>query len=185
MRPRTLPLVAAALAFACVADEAPRGQPAAPAAIGAAPQHAPPIVATLAPAAEISETDFTTLRDPFVPTVVPTPPPPERGDVAFAESPVRTLRVTGTIAGGAGGKAIVADDSGETRVLAVGERVGKPEAAADGSLAEWRVDRVREGNVVLVREGGNERPKVVLGEVAGASKRRRSSAKVGGGSSRR
>jgi hypothetical protein len=77
----------------------------------------------------------------------------ERGErVAFAEVPITRLRVRGT-ATGVSPSAIVEDGGGQSRVLRVGDRVGPAMIDARGNLTEWEVDRVRNGNVVLVETG--------------------------------
>jgi hypothetical protein len=173
-----------ALTFACGADDVDVAvrQPLAVSAAALA-QPAPSSSAPELPKLSIAELDE--LRDPFAPKDEIQPPPPEREGVAFADSPVRSLKVSGTIDGVGDGKAIIADRDGETRVLSVGARIGQLEKTPDGLRGEWRIDSVRDGRVYLLREGGAMQAAIVLGEPAQSTGRKRSASKVGDRPSRR
>ena len=180
MSHRTGLLLVVALAFACAADDAPEA-PQTRAPRGPLVQQPAPATAS-APSASpdfaFDERELQTLRDPFQSTDDAVVPPVDRDAVAFSDTPVRALKVSGTVAGVGEGKAIIANAAGETRVLAVGERLGQLEKTADGGSAEWRIDSVRDGRVFLLRQGGTASVALVLGEAANPSGRKRSASTV-------
>jgi hypothetical protein len=176
--------VAVALSFGCAGDDAPPllEQPAtvagAPVALAQPSASAP-----LLPELTLAELDE--LRDPFEAEPQATLPPIEREGVAFADTPVRSLKVSGTIDGVGDGKAIIAGVDGETEVLSVGARIGQLEKTPDGMRGEWRIDSVRNGRVYLLRDGGAMQAAIVLGEPVAASGRKRSASKINDRPSRR
>jgi len=117
------------------------------------------------PSVPLREEDFTTTRDPFHPEGAVgsndetgcTPTERQRSErtatVAFGDEAVSSLVVRGTVSG-VDGHAIIADGRGSTRVIAVGSPIGRWTPDARGACREWRVDRVRDGEVVLAEVGG-------------------------------
>jgi hypothetical protein len=176
--------VVVALSFACASDDAPplleQSIPVASAPVTLAE---PTSSAPLRPLLTLAELDE--LRDPFETEPQATLPPIEREGVAFADTPVQTLKVSGTIDGVGDGKAIIRGADGETQVLSVGARIGQLEKTLDGKRGEWRIDSVRNGRVYLLREGGAMQAAIVLGEPVQASGRKRSASKISDRPSRR
>lgn len=136
-----------------------------------------PVVATVAAAAlpspvrmnltpeeraKAAEIDPSTLRDPFErpkDAAGPTPGEPaieaalreRNATVPFGETAVGDLVVRGTARGARDGYAIIADGAGKSEVVHVGSRIGR--ARVQGrEIIDWRVDRVKDGEVVLVEE---------------------------------
>ncbi|MFO0549369.1 MAG: hypothetical protein U0271_13335 [Polyangiaceae bacterium] len=98
--------------------------------------------------------ELDTLRDPFIATANATPLPPDddgrdRASVAFANTPISELKVRGTLLAGPDGRALLADASGKTQVVLTGALIGQRVRDQDGVVKQWRVDRIREGEVVL------------------------------------
>jgi len=181
MSHRTGLLLVVALAFACAGDDAPEAPQTVAGPRGPVLQQ-PALATASTPSASpdfaFDERELQTLRDPFQSTDDAVVPPVDRDAVAFSDTPVRALKVSGTVAGVGEGKAIIANAAGETRVLAVGERLGQLEKTADGGSAEWRIDSVRDGRVFLLRQGGTASVALVLGEAANPSGRKRSASTV-------
>jgi hypothetical protein len=71
--------------------------------------------------------------------------------VPFGDTSVAELVVRGTAHGSRDGYAIIADGRGRSAVVAVGSRIGRP-IVRGAEIIDWRVDRVRDGEVVLVEE---------------------------------
>ena len=93
------------------------------------------------------------LRDPFErPTGPVAPPPiPLRRTRRFA---VEDLKLIGVAGRGRDSHALLRDPTGRGWVVAPGELVGRPESRG-GALASWRVDRIREHDVVLALEAND------------------------------
>jgi type IV pilus assembly protein PilP len=69
--------------------------------------------------------------------------------------PIEQLRVVALVTNTPDPRAMLVDPSGKDYIVKVGELVGRPEpssTAGDDRTASYRVDRIREGDVVLVRE---------------------------------
>lgn len=150
---------------ACVASDAPAPLPPAATAPTASLVVTPPVTERTALTAEerahFDDVDPSTLRDPFRrPTELLAAPGEPRIEAAlrernatvpFGETAVDELVVRGTARDAGNGYAILADGSGKSEVVRVGSRVGR--ARVQGrEIVDWRVDRVRDGEVVLVEE---------------------------------
>lgn len=107
------------------------------------------------------DVDPGTLRDPFQRAEAPTEEGASNGlaealqrrraTVPFSETEVRELVVRGTVRGDRDGYAIIADAQGKSVVVPIGSRIGR--ATVRGSeIIDWRVHRVRDGEVVLVEQ---------------------------------
>lgn len=94
------------------------------------------------------------VRDPFVPGVEPVVDP-RRDHHLLDDRAVDELRLLGTVTGSRTPQAMVADPSGRGWVVEPGMRIGRVEIHGS-SVAFWRVDRIRAGDVVLVRDDGGE-----------------------------
>jgi type IV pilus assembly protein PilP len=119
------------------------------------------------PVRDIQERDFiesATNRDPFRDYadlfVVKTTGPDTKAitrEVLVSKYALEELKVIGIITGGAP-RAMVSDPSGLGWILRVGDYVGKPEVLHTGGAAgsdvpvNWRVDRIRDNDIVFVRE---------------------------------
>jgi len=142
---------------------------AGPAAVGAAgkkgaaePADLPPL-----PVPDINERDFLegpTNRDPFKsfadvfapkPTVADTAK--VQRDVLVAKYALEELKVNGIVSGAAA-RVLVTDPAGVGWVLRVGDFVGRSEVIRSGGTGggevavNWRLDRIRENDIVFVRE---------------------------------
>lgn len=149
----------------------PPGAPGAPAAApgkpggkqaAAVPSNLPPL-----PVRDIQERDFLespTSRDPFksyadIFAVKPSSIDASKitREVLIAKYALEELKVNGIITGGAP-RAMVTDPSGLGWILRVGDFVGRPEVLQSGGstgtdvAVNWRVDRIRENDIVFVRE---------------------------------
>lgn len=164
--PALAALSLAALLAGCAAETAPRpppsGQdapPASPAAESAdqAPTASRPLVEIPDRALEESADS----RDPFrPPAFVPTRP----GDSRLTRSrrfPLDELKLVGVVTRLGTPRAMLVDPRGHGWVVTPGELVGRPERVSDAQLGEieasWRVDRIRESDLVLVREDPEHR----------------------------
>ncbi|MFO0550279.1 MAG: pilus assembly protein PilP [Polyangiaceae bacterium] len=118
------------------------------------------------PVPDIQERDFLespTNRDPFqdYADVFSTKPVEVRQnniqrDVLVAKYALEELKIVGIVLGG-GARVLVTDPTGLGWVLRVGDFVGKAETiraggAGGGVAVNWRLDRIRENDVVFVRE---------------------------------
>jgi type IV pilus assembly protein PilP len=98
-------------------------------------------------------------RDPFhayAPAPGPGPGPKDARRKA-RRIPIDPLRVVALVTNTTEPRALLVDPSGKGYIVKVGELVGRPEpsgASGDDAYrtASYRVDRIREGDVVLVRE---------------------------------
>lgn len=102
-------------------------------------------------------------RDPF--RAEPTATPPPLRDTRARKSgrfSVDQLRLVGLATGTAEPRAVLLDPRGRGWIVGVGDLVGLPEAAGE-RLVSWQVDRIRGGEVVLLREdlGGTAATKVL------------------------
>jgi type IV pilus assembly protein PilP len=140
-------------ASSATAAEADAGAPAAPTA-------APP------PRVEFSENDFTESdrnRDPFrayasvIDTAIKKPTQHQR-EVILPQYSLDELRLVAIVTGGDYPRAMVVDPGGKGWVIKRGDWVGRPEVVhvggANGSdyQINWRVEKVRDGDVVFTRE---------------------------------
>jgi type IV pilus assembly protein PilP len=128
-------------------------------------------VATLAPPPiarmEFAENDFVESdrnRDPFR-TFIATFAPPESKRVAqnqraviLPQHSIDELRLVAIVTGGEYPRAMVVDPAGKGWVLKRGDYVGRPEIVHIGGAngadyqLNWRVDKVRDGDLVFLRE---------------------------------
>ena len=142
------------------------GQPGpggAPKAAGSAapgePDGLPPL-----PVIDFQERDFqesASNRDPFKdfsePSVVPQQDAPEQDkqDVLVNKYALEELKIVGIITGSAA-RVLVEDPTGLGWVLRVGDFVGREEGVRGGQgtnvPTRWRLDRIRENDVVFIRE---------------------------------
>lgn len=124
---------------------------------------APPPLARM----EFAENDFVESdrnRDPFR-TYVATFAPPERQRVAqnqravlLPQFSIDELKLVAIVTGGDFPRAMVIDPAGKGWVLKRGDFIGRPEIVHIGGAngadyqLNWRVDKVRDGDVVFLRE---------------------------------
>jgi type IV pilus assembly protein PilP len=148
---------------------APAGGPGAPAAPGAPgdakaaqagePEGLPPL-----PVVDFQERDFQESpinRDPFrnfsEPAEVKSPDeqPKDKGEVLVANYALEELKIVGIVTGSVG-RVLVQDPTGLGWVLRVGDFVGREEGGRSGSsttsATHWRLDRIRDNDVVFIRE---------------------------------
>lgn len=140
-------------------------KPAAPvvAAPPPAPVLAPPPIARM----DFAEADFVESdrnRDPFR-TFIATFAPPESKRVAqnqraviLPQFSIDELKLVAIVTGGEYPRAMVVDPGGKGWVLKRGDFVGRPEIVHIGGAngadyqLNWRVDKVRDGDLVFLRE---------------------------------
>lgn len=139
-------------------------KPVAAAAVpDAGPSLAPPPIARM----DFAENDFVESdrnRDPFR-TFIATFAPPESKRVAqnqraviLPQFSIDELKLVAIVTGGDYPRAMVIDPGGKGWVLKRGDFVGRPEVVhiggANGSdyQLNWRVDKVRDGDLVFLRE---------------------------------
>jgi type IV pilus assembly protein PilP len=163
MKRLLLPALLLALA-AC--DDKPKPPPPvsrAPAAAAAAPSSSAP---TVVRAAEYSENDFVESernRDPFRTYVAAIAPDRPRAnvnqrEVLLTEYAIDELRLVAIVLGGDQPRAMFIDPTGRGHVIYRGKFLCKPEIVRIGGAngpeyqLNWRVDRIRDGDVVLIRE---------------------------------
>ena len=136
---------------------------AAPVVPDAGPALAPPPIARM----EFAENDFVESdrnRDPFR-TFIATFAPPESKRVAqnqravvLAQYSIDELKLVAIVTGGDYPRAMVVDPGGKGWVLKRGDFVGRPEIVHIGGAngadyqLNWRVDKVRDGDLVFLRE---------------------------------
>ena len=113
---------------------------------------------------EFSESDFVESernRDPFRPFANVNKggikPPPNQRRVKLQNSNVDELKLIAIVLGGDVARAMFVDGKGKGHVLYRGDYLGRPELVRVGATGpeyqlNWRVDRIREGDVVLLRE---------------------------------
>ncbi len=133
-------------------------KPAGSAAPGE-PDGLPPL-----PVIDFQERDFqesSSNRDPFKdfsePFAAPQPEQPqqEKQDILVSKYSLEELKIVGIITGSAA-RVLVQDPTGLGWVLRVGDFVGREEGVRGGQgtnvPTRWRLDRIRENDVVFIRE---------------------------------
>lgn len=166
-------LVATSLAIGCspdkVIDSATRGPSATGTATAVADAGAAPATAaTTLPRMEFSENDFVESdrnRDPFRSYVsIFTPEPNKRlvqgpqREVLLPQYSLDELKLVAIVTGGDYPRAMVVDPQGKGWVIKRGDWIGRPEivhiGGANGSdyPINWRVSKVRDGDIVFTRE---------------------------------
>jgi type IV pilus assembly protein PilP len=155
----SIPVLVAVLA-GCSSAPAPAPMGTAPAAYGTAPALAATEAAEQAPPRmpvdenALNESDRS--RDPFRASQVTAPPPPRDTIVRKSRNfSVEELQLVGVVTRLAEPRAMLVDPRGKGWIVGVGDVVGRAEivhgATADRTT-NWRVDRIRERQVVLVRD---------------------------------
>lgn len=95
-------------------------------------------------------------RDPFRAFDAAKPlPPTDKRPRKSKHYALDELRLVGLVTSTTPPRAMLLDPAGKGWVVTTGELVGKPEEVRSGGeviVASWRVDRIRSGDVVLVRE---------------------------------
>jgi type IV pilus assembly protein PilP len=146
-----------------VQDKPPATPPGASASAAPAPAPAP------IPRREFAEADFTETersRDPFRPYARKFAEEAKRSvrsqrQVLLAEYSVDDLKLIGIVTRLEPARAMLVDPTGKGHVVRRGDFVGRADvvqlAGATGASYElnWRLDRIRDGDVVLVREDPN------------------------------
>jgi type IV pilus assembly protein PilP len=144
----------------------PEGSAAPAVASAAAPKAAP---ASIPPRREFPEAEFTETersRDPFRSYSMKFAEENKgalksQRQVVLAEFAVDDLKLIGIVTRIAPARAMLVDPTGKGHVVRRGDFVGRADvvqlAGASGSTYElnWRLDRIRDGDVVLVREDPN------------------------------
>jgi type IV pilus assembly protein PilP len=147
----------ALLVLACSTDRVTPPAPAEAAAPVAIVAPAP-VVVPIARPSEVSPPTVATVdsRDPFVPTQIVTAPPARddrpRKSKRFA---IEELKLVGIVSSTDAPRAMLVDPRGKGWVVTRGELLGRAEVIHDGDgdhRVSWRVDRIRDSEVVLVRE---------------------------------
>ena len=145
----------------CAADrvsQAPAPPPAARAipTVGAGP-------VTAERGVSFKENDFAendSNRDPFraFTSIVNTPPPPNQLSPVLPQYAIDELKLVAIVLGGEYPRAMVTEPNGKGWVVKKGDYIGRPDVVHQGGSngtdyqVNWRVDRVREGELVLARE---------------------------------
>jgi type IV pilus assembly protein PilP len=167
MRPQLAAvLLGAWLPMAAACGETTKSTPPPPAS--RAPSAASANAAPLAPelkGPEYTENDFVDNdhnRDPFrsflLQNQTVTKPLLNQRKVELAQYSVVELRLVGIVTGGEQARAMFVDPSGKGTVVYRGTFICRPEAVHVGGSngpeyqLNWRVDRIREGDVVIIRE---------------------------------
>ncbi|HSO34451.1 MAG TPA: pilus assembly protein PilP [Labilithrix sp.] len=155
----------------CSADKALQAANTGSTTAAPPPTAAPAPTATLAPPPiarmDFAENDFVESdrnRDPFR-TYVATFAPPERQRVTqnqravvLPQFSIDELRLVAIVTGGDYPRAMVVDPGGKGWVLKRGDFVGRPEVVHIGGAngadyqLNWRVEKVRDGDLVFLRE---------------------------------
>jgi type IV pilus assembly protein PilP len=159
------------LALAGCEDEVvqDRANPALAAGSAAAKAAPAPASAAPPPRREFPEAEFTETersRDPFRPYAKKFAEEAKRSvrsqrEVLLAEFSVDDLKLIGIVTRLEPARAMLVDPSGKGHVVRRGDFVGRADvvqlAGASGATYElnWRLDRIRDGDVVLVREDPN------------------------------
>ncbi len=165
----TLALVAAPLAFAC--NSAPRptasSSSAPPPPVRTAPSASASAssVAVASKATEYAENDFVESdrnRDPFRSFLAQnqstSKPTVNQRKVELAQYSLDELKLVAIVQGSDRARAMFIDPSGKGTVVYKGTFVGRPEVVHVGGnngpeyQLNWRVDRIRDADVVLIRE---------------------------------
>lgn len=118
----------------------------------------------IATAPPLTEADFTRTdanRDPFfsyMEVIKPPPPSQERRAQALADQySLDELKLVGIVTGNTAPRAMFIDPHGKGWIVGLGQLLGRAETVrAGGQSAEyelnWKVDRIRENDVVFIRE---------------------------------
>jgi type IV pilus assembly protein PilP len=163
---RSLALVPALALAACSSAPTSSSVASSQAAL-AAPPAAPALQAEVRAAARFDEqalADAAQGRDPFrAEPPASLPPLPDVRPRKSRHFSVDQLRLVGLATGTAEPRAVLVDPRGKGWVVTAGDLVGRPEAVGAERVASWRVDRIRGGEVVLVRDdlGGPAATKVL------------------------
>jgi type IV pilus assembly protein PilP len=142
------------------------GQGAAPVVDRKAQVATPTADAGVTPRLELQESEFSESersRDPFrayVATFVDESRTQTRSqrEVVMEDFSIDDLRLIGIVTGGVEPRAMLVDPRGNGHVIRRGQFIGRAEVVQSESKGNkayeinWRVDKVREGDVVLVRE---------------------------------
>lgn len=153
------------LLVACEDEVAVGGQPvvATPVAVGAAAVAAP----TEAAAVELKRVPFRDddfvesdrNRDPFrsfAKMFSVKPPETAQRNVAMPNTAIEEMRLIGIVSGTARPRAMLVDPAGVGHVVERGVYIGRPQVVQATEnvqmMLHWRVDRIRENEVVLTRE---------------------------------
>lgn len=102
-------------------------------------------------------------RDPFrsfVSIFIVDPPELDRGgrDVTMADTGIDEMRLIGVVTGSANARAMLVDREGIGHVVRRGDYIGRSEVVQVGGTEQlpvtlnWRLDRIRDAEVVLIRE---------------------------------
>jgi type IV pilus assembly protein PilP len=102
-------------------------------------------------------------RDPFrdfVSIFIVDPPELDRGgrDVTMADTGIDEMRLIGVVTGSANARAMLVDREGIGHVVRRGDYLGRSEVVQVGGTEQlpvtlnWRLDRIRDAEVVLIRE---------------------------------
>lgn len=79
-----------------------------------------------------------------------------RTSVPFSEVSVTDLHVRGTVNDGQKPRAIIVDSNGNSQMVSVGMIIGREVRDRKGAIAQWKVDRIHDGKVVLAQSGGSD-----------------------------
>jgi type IV pilus assembly protein PilP len=150
-----------------VLQAANTGSASAAPPVAAAPDAGPALAPAPIGRMEFAENDFVESdrnRDPFR-TYVATFAPPERTRtsqnqraVVLGQFSIDELKLVAIVTGGDYPRAMVIDPGGKGWVLKRGDFVGRPEIVHIGGAngadyqLNWRVDKVRDGDLVFIRE---------------------------------
>ena len=131
---------------------APTPDPSAPVA-----ELAPAISRPALPAAEREG------RDPFEPASTPGPTPPTKDERPRKSKrfTIDELKLVGIVSGGDESRAMLVDPRGKGWVVTRGQLIGRAEVLHDSQgdhSVSWKVDRIRESDVILVREDATHSP---------------------------
>jgi hypothetical protein len=131
----------------------------------AAPPAPPPVAATPVVAAPNGAPVTVTIepsavgagRDPFQPGELTAAPPPPKDTVArkARKYALDELRLVAVVTGG-DTRAMLLDPHGKGWVVTRGDHVGRSEAVGEGRTG-WRVERIRDAEVVFAREDPTRR----------------------------
>jgi type IV pilus assembly protein PilP len=155
----TLAILVLALA-ACSSAPAPSPIGSAPPAVATAPalaaEEADRLAPPRAPIDEGALVEGDKSRDPFrAYAVAPTPPPEDTRPRKSRRFGVDQLSLVGVVTRTAEPRAMLVDPRGKGWIVAPGDLVGRPEVVGARTVS-WRVDRIREREVVLVRDDAYE-----------------------------
>ncbi len=159
------------LVVACGDDKPNRPPPAPPpAAVTAAGSVAPDADGgPMSKGVDYTENDFVesdSNRDPFRTylanaTDKTTKPTPNQRNVLLPEYSVDELKLIGIVQAGNGNSAMLLPPTGKGQIVRKGDYVGRAEIVHVGGAngpeypLNWRIDKIRDGDVVLIREDPN------------------------------